>query len=609
MNENKEKISIGRTIKNIGYVLKMVSQKDKGIVIQYVLAYTLFNIGNVAYDTIMIKRVIDQMTDSTPLWEILITIASMFGLLAVSIYVMNIVENSVFTRIVKITGEIQREFLAKSALMDLSRYDDPKFYDSFVLAAQQSDTMISNAIEYTGLLIGNAVGILLSGGLIFTINPIIAIFPIAGFVINIVTRFAITNLENDFDLEKKKINRKSDYSKRVFYQPEFAKEIKLTGIAAPLKAQFEESIEEERQAARKYGIKIALLSLCNWIMVFTFLSYFCVPATLAYLALVKKKIKLGDVASMENAANAVRNLLDQINYFLVEFQRIGLFAERFRRFAETKENIETAKGIDEVPDRAVLEIKNMSYKYDGVESYTLKNINMTVKPGEHIAIVGENGAGKTTLIKLLMRLYDVTEGEIDFGGTDIRKFTTTQYRNKISAVFQDYQMYAAPLGDNVAMDKNSPYTDDEIKAALGKADFTARLAKMKNGLDTEIMREFNEDGTLLSGGEAQKVAVARMFLKGGKPAISILDEPSSALDPVAEYTLNTNMMANAGDSTIIFISHRLSTTRDADRIYMFAHGEIVEEGTHEELMAMNGEYRNMFEKQAHYYKQQIADAV
>lgn len=100
-----------------------------------------------------------------------------------------------------------------------------------------------------------------------------------------------------------------------------------------------------------------------------------------------------------------------------------------------------------------------------------------------------------------------------------------------------------------------------------------------------------------------------MFLKGCKPAISILDEPSSALDPVAEYTLNTNMMANAGDSTIIFISHRLSTTRDADRIYMFAHGEIVEEGTHEELMAMNGEYRNMFEKQAHYYKQQIADAV
>ncbi|MGN0596210.1 MAG: ABC transporter ATP-binding protein [Ruminiclostridium sp.] len=609
MTENKEKISIGRTIQNIGYVLGLIARKDKWIVIKYMLAYTVFILGNVAYDTIMIKRVIDQLTDSTPLSEILVTIGLMFGLLAVSIFVMNKVENAVFTKAVGITGEIQREFYAKSARMDLSSYDDPKFYDSFVLAAQESDTMISSALENSALLVGNAAGILLSGGLIFTINPIIAIFPVAGFVINIVTRFAITRLENDFDLDKKKINRKSDYSRRVFYQPEYAKEIKLTGVAQPLKIQFEESIEEERQAARKYGVKIAWLSLCNWVFVFTFLSYFCVPAALAYMAIVKKTIRLGDVASMENAANAVRGLLDDINYILVELQRVGLFAERFRRFEEAEENIETAKGIDDVPRHGVLEIKNMSYKYDGAENYTLKNINMTVKAGEHIAIVGENGAGKTTLIKLLMRLYDVTEGEITFGGRDIREFTTSAYRNRISAVFQDYQMYATSLANNVAMEKNSPYTEEDITKALGRADFTARLGKMKKGLETEIMREFDEEGTLLSGGEAQKVAVARMFLKNGAPAISILDEPSSALDPVAEYTLNTNMMANAGDSTIIFISHRLSTTRDADRIYMFAHGEIVEQGTHEELMALNGEYKNMFEKQAHYYKQTVEEAV
>ena len=144
-------------------------------------------------------------------------------------------------------------------------------------------------------------------------------------------------------------------------------------------------------------------------------------------------------------------------------------------------------------------------------------------------------------------------------------------------------------------------SDDALRQVLEEADFTNKLDKLEAGLDTELTREFSNEGTMLSGGEAQKVAISRMFLKGEERKIAILDEPSSALDPIAEYTLNQNMMENAKDSTIIFISHRLSTTRDADKIYMFAKGRIVEQGTHDELMAMQGEYAKMFIKQAEKY--------
>jgi ATP-binding cassette subfamily B protein len=443
--------------------------------------------------------------------------------------------------------------------------------------------------------------------LISTINPIIAIFPVIGFFFNIITRFRITKLEYNFDIEQKKIMRKADYSKRVFYQPEYAKELKLSRIDEPLRRQMEEAIDQVSKEAKKIGVKIAILSLINWIIVFTFLSYFCVPMYLGYLAIVKRSVTLGDVTAMNNATNGVRNRLDALNYALVDFQRVGQYAQRFRRFIEYEIKIERQVGSVKLPkEKDRLEIKNMSFRYEGSQYDTLKNINMTVHPGERVAIVGENGAGKTTFVKLLMRLYDVSEGSIVYGGHDIREYTTKEYRDIFGAVFQDFQIYGTTLAENVAMESVTETESERIKGALALADFSKKLAKLKNGIQTEMTREFADDGTMLSGGEAQKVAISRMFAKVSKLSIAILDEPSSALDPLAEYTLNKNMMENAKDASIIFISHRLSTTKDADRIYMFENGEIIEQGTHKELMELNGKYAVMFERQAHYYQEEIA---
>jgi ATP-binding cassette subfamily B protein len=365
---------------------------------------------------------------------------------------------------------------------------------------------------------------------------------------------------------------------------------------------------------------------------------------------------------MDNAQNNVRNQLDGMNYALVDFQRVGQFAERFRHFMDYEAKIESRPGTVTLPPAAkradaALAIENLTFRYEGAAADTLTDVSLTVRPGERVAIVGENGAGKSTFIKLLMRLYEPTAGSIRYAGRDCREYSTNDWRSLFGAVFQDYQLYGTSLAENVIMGERAdvsrpaetrPQQDERVRRALELADFDRKLAKLPHGLDTEMTREFDDDGTMLSGGESQKVAISRMFAKSlltastkpnatasdieASPAgatpngyasscahgatasdiktgpaglnIAILDEPSSALDPRAESALNKNMLAVTANAAVIFISHRLSTTRDADRIYLFERGRIVEQGTHEELMQLNGGYAAMFEKQAHYYQEE-----
>lgn len=606
-----DKISVKQLFSNVRYSISFAWKADKAVVLIVYLAFFSCFIIDAFYSTLFLKLFIQMLSEKKfLLGQTIVYVIIGIGIMILGRAIEVLVENWAIARFVKVTGTIQREFIKKAADIDLLCYDQKQYFDDFVIAASQSDEMITKAVICTAQMLGLSIGILTLGTLIMTINPIIAIFPIAGFIINLVTRFRITKLEYDYDMEYKRLMRKADYSKRVFYQPEYAKEIKLSDIEIPLRKQFDEAIIEIETTARKMGVKVAILSLINWISVFTILSYLCVPLYLGYLSLVKRTIALGDVAAMNNAQQAVRNNLDGFNYSLVAFQEVGQFAQRFRSFLDYEIKIEKQCGIKAVPrGRQVLKIENMSFRYEGAKKDTLHRINMTINPGERIAIVGENGAGKTTFVKLLMRLYDATEGSITYGNQNIKDFSTEEYRSIIGAVFQDFQLYGATLAENVVMGEYSKEQEVIVRKVLDLADFTRKLSKLSDGLNTEMTKEFSEKGTMLSGGETQKVAIARMFAKGNELSIAILDEPSSALDALAEAKLTKNMLENVKDASIIFISHRLSTTKDADHIYMFEEGRIIEEGTHEELMKLRGRYADMFEKQSHYYQDEIEKEV
>lgn len=603
--ETQEKLPISRILSNYAYLLQYAFRKDASLIFLIFAAFVLGGVGYASMDTIFMRAFINYLSDPAYTFRqtaVLVAVATV-GMAFLMAFDRS-AESFATPRIIRMTGMMQEEMIKKAVRMDLICYDCDEYYDDFVVAASQLEDMVVTAIFDLARMGRNVTTVLVLSGLITFIDPVIALFPILGFVINAFSRFKIMKLEYQYDVEKKTIMRRANYSKRVFYQPEYAKEIKLSHIEIPLQKQFHQAIDETIAISKKYGVRISLWSLVNWIAVFTVLSMFCVPLYLGYMALVVCNIGLGDVAALNNAQGIMRNRLDAINYCIERIQRAGMFCERFRKFMNYESKIEEATGEASIPEEhSVLEIKDMSFRYDGADKDTLKHISMTIRPGEKVAFVGENGAGKSTLIKLLMRLYDVTEGSIHYGDFDIRKYSTEEYRDIFGSVFQDYQLYAATVQENVMMQQPKAEDQDRITDALEQSGFLERLRTLPSGLDTSLTREFAEDGVQLSGGEAQKVAIARLFAKKDRMHIAILDEPSSALDPKAEYDLNRNILNKAGDATVIFISHRLSTTRDADRIYMFEHGEIIEEGTHQELMKLDGQYAEMFQCQAKYYQQ------
>ena len=252
-----------------------------------------------------------------------------------------------------------------------------------------------------------------------------------------------------------------------------------------------------------------------------------------------------------------------------------------------------------------IELRNVRFRYPGAEQDTIHGLNLTIRAGEKLAVVGLNGAGKTTLVKLLCRLYDPTEGQILLNGIDIRKYKYEDYLQVFAVVFQDFQLLAFPLGQNVAASQN--YDRERAEKCLRMAGFGERLDSMPEGLDTCLYREFDEKGVEVSGGEAQKIALARALYKDA-PFI-VLDEPTAALDPIAEYEVYSHFDELVSDKTAIYISHRLSSCRFCDDIAVFDHGQVVQQGSHDSLLAdEDGQYAKLWHAQAQYYEKHSGEA-
>ncbi|MDE5598881.1 MAG: ABC transporter ATP-binding protein/permease, partial [Lachnospiraceae bacterium] len=281
----------------------------------------------------------------------------------------------------------------------------------------------------------------------------------------------------------------------------------------------------------------------------------------------------------------------------------SLYVQRIRDFLAMQPELVSEKKLPVTGGAKEIEIRNICFEYGKTgegKAQILNDISFAIRPGEKIAIVGYNGAGKTTLMKLIMRLYDPVSGQIMADDIDIRDYDLQDYRKSIGTVFQDFKIFAGSVKENVLMDIATPGISEEpIRQALVHSGLAERLTALPNGMDTMMTTEFDKEGVNLSGGESQKLAISRVFYKDA--GLIILDEPSSALDPIAEYLLNLAMLEMAEHRTVIFISHRLSTTRLADRIILMEDGKIVEQGTHDSLLRAQGKYAKMWNVQAGQY--------
>lgn len=496
----------------------------------------------------------------------------------------------------KVYKGLNERLYKKAKSLDLESYDNPAFYNNFILTIESSSDNIQNILGLVRNYIGNVVSLITIASILLAIDPVclLIIFVFVGIFMPLSKKIGALQMGRRID--NTKFHRRSDYFQRIFYLQDYAKEVRMNNIKPILIDNYNDAADKVVENQKKYWSKISILYFIQDFGVQILGFMFVLPLYLGYCVLIEKSISAGDFVASFNGAYAIASSINFLTVWaLARFEEQGKMIEKYREFLKTESKINDGKFTAKITEPKNIEIKNLSFTYPGNTKPTLKNINLTIKPYEKIALVGFNGAGKTTLTNLLLRLYDVSEGEILIDGENIKNATVKSHRDRFTAVFQDFQIFSCSVGENVALDVDPD--SDRVNEALKHSGFSKKL---KNGTDTELLREFDDNGVMLSGGESQKIAIARAFYNHC-PYI-ILDEPSANLDPVAEYKLNQSMLEAAEDKTVIFISHRLSTTINADRIFVMENGEIIESGSHTELMAMNKTYAKMFNMQAEKYK-------
>lgn len=496
----------------------------------------------------------------------------------------------------KLYYRLNKKLYEKARSLDLEAYDNPEFYNDFILTIESSSDNIQNLLGLVRNYFGNIVSLIAISSILFSIDPICIVIILAVIAIFMPISKYVGDLQMNRRVDNTKFHRRADYFQRIFYLQDYAKEVRMNNIKPILMERYNNSADDIIVNQKKYWGKITRLWCLQEIGVQVLGFMFILPFYLGYLVMVKKSISVGDFVATFNGAYSIAMSINFLTVWaLANFEERAKMIEKYRKFLKADYKIKDGKSVALSQSPKEIRLENLSFTYPGNDKPTLSNINLTIKPYEKIALVGYNGAGKTTLTNLLLRLYDVTDGRILVDGEDIRDCTVASHRDRFAAVFQDFQIFSCSIGENIALD-----VDPDVSKAKRSLEYSGFTKHLPDGMKSELLREFDDGGIMMSGGEAQKVAISRAFYKAC-PYV-ILDEPSANLDPVAEYNLNQAMLDAAKDKTVIFISHRLSTTVNADKIYVMENGRIIESGSHAELMEQNSTYAKMFNLQAEKYR-------
>lgn len=505
----------------------------------------------------------------------------------------------------KVYKGLVSKYLRKSFTTDFKNMENPDFLDLIERSkhAMYNYQGISGYCRRGSNILSNIVLVVIAGAAIAVINPLIIL------VLVVISYFIYKIL--DSTMEWTKVNFRdamsSNFRKNYYFSStardfKYAKDIRLFKMQDFIEQTWKDINTVYYAACKKNHrkwvmceAKMSFLRLFQNLLLYVVLIYMVLNKGMSISDFV---LYIGLVASFSTAMTDMFCNMVWMNMNRMELDDFRTFLD----WNEDKPDIEKGQGVSNNIGLKQFEFKfeNVSFKYPGHEKYVLKNINLTIEAGSKLAVVGINGAGKTTLTKLLMRLYEPTEGRILLNGVDVKKYDRDTYFKIFAPVFQNIEIFAFPVWQNISMKPENETDKNRTMEALERSGLDEKINKYENKIDTMLLRIFDPNGVDLSGGERQRLAMARALYQNRE--VLVLDEPTAALDALAEDRMYQEFNQMVKGKTAIFISHRLSSTRFCDKIVMFEDGRIIEEGTHEQLINANGKYRNMFQVQAQYYK-------
>jgi ATP-binding cassette subfamily B protein len=495
--------------------------------------------------------------------------------------------------------KLYQKLFKKSRNVELECFENSDFYDKYTLAMKNADTRLYETVDQLFSVLFGFIASIFAFIFMFQVDGFSVLFILFPIIGNFVFRRMINHIEYKRQQDMAPHNRRIDYINRIMYLKDYAKEIRLTNIFNLLKRQYTEAITGVADVCKKYIMKSVGL---HWLWVMFTFSFIFEGLLVygAYRTLVSETMTLAQLAVITSMMVSTTWILIGFTDSVTASFKNGLFVEYLRSFLEYEEKIpEDYDGADPGTEIDSIEFRNVGFAYKDVP--VLKNLNMKFEGKKTYALVGHNGAGKSTIIKLLLRFYDPTEGEILLNGRNIKEYNLQKYRALFATAFQDNRMFSMTVADNVTLGEDIPENEREqvVTDALKLSGVYEKVMSLPLGINTTLTREFDDKGAVLSGGEFQKIVVSRAFAR--RCPIKVFDEPSSALDPIAEYKLFDNILKACKENTLLFISHRLSSVQNADHVFLLENGEVVEEGTHRELMARRGLYADMYQKQAENY--------
>ncbi|MDF2700731.1 MAG: transporter related protein [Haloplasmataceae bacterium] len=569
------------------------------------LFYALLSIGatvSLGVSEVLIIKIIVELIFQNVEFEVVLKPILIYSIIIIVSYIIISIYDSYLRHRCRYiyTKKMQRIMFEKAKCVDVSCYDDPTFFNKFTRAMREGDIKGVNVFDDVMYLI-QSIAMVVALGSIIILGDVVIIF-IA--LLQCFISFICAGHQNKINYQHSKTvepeKRRYDYISRVFYLESYVNEVKTTPIKNVLTHQYKHAAKKEQQKYKKTFKKLRIYQLIDTISysILNISNYIYI-----FYRIIKGALTIGDFTSLTSAINKFTHNVDLLLYAINKFKENSLYIDDYIWFMDYKPSMELRIGEEITNKQSTLSVEHVSFRYNEGESLVLNDISLMVKPGEKIAIVGHNGAGKTSLIKLLLKFYLPESGKIIINDHNYLDINEISLRKQFASIFQNFQIYSITVAENVLL--RHVTNEDDINLvwyALEKAGLKDKIEKLPNQLNTRLTKEFDASGLVLSGGERQKLALARVFASNAP--ILILDEPSSALDPIAEYEINKTLIETAKDKTVILISHRLSTVVDANKIYLIEQGKVIESGSHHELLKLKGKYFEMFETQASLYREE-----